>query len=95
MKFAFALVAGALPVLFAQTARVNSSFPESATIYVSARDGSDSWTGRFPSPTKTDGPLATFEKARQAVQNLNKTGLSGGAWFSLAAAPISFPRPNI
>jgi hypothetical protein len=75
MKFALALVAGVLPVLLAQTARLNSSFPGSATIYVSARDGSDNWTGRVASPTKTDGPLATFEKARQVVQNLNETGL--------------------
>jgi len=46
------------------------------TFYV-APNGSDSWSGTLPAPNanNTDGPFATFDHARAAVQALNKTGL--------------------
>ena len=62
---------------------------QSATFYV-AVDGDDSWSGRLPAPNtgKTDGPFATFDHARAAVQALNKSGLNqvivqfrGGTYF--------------
>lgn len=40
-----------------------------ATFYV-ATNGNDAWSGRLPAPNaeKTDGPLATLERARDAVR---------------------------
>jgi len=54
-----------------------SAPPVSVTFYV-APGGSDSWSGRLPAPNsaKTDGPFATFERARAAVQSTNKAGVS-------------------
>lgn len=42
-----------------------------ATFYV-ATDGNDAWSGELPSPNadKTDGPLATLRRARDAVREL-------------------------
>ena len=42
-----------------------------ADFYV-AMNGNDNWTGRLaePNPQRTDGPFATIERARQAVQEL-------------------------
>ena len=47
----------------------------SIAIFVSATDGDDHWTGRFPSPShdRTDGPLATLDHAREVVQSIDKT----------------------
>ncbi|HMH45051.1 MAG TPA: hypothetical protein VK557_16295, partial [Pyrinomonadaceae bacterium] len=44
-------------------------------IFVSATDGNDHWSGRFPFPShdRTDGPLATFDHAREVVQSIDKT----------------------
>lgn len=46
------------------------------TFYV-APDGNDSWSGTLaaPNPNMTDGPFASFDRARAAVQSLDKTGL--------------------
>jgi uncharacterized protein (TIGR03437 family) len=50
--------------------------PTSVTYYVSPT-GNDSWSGTLPAPNaaNSDGPLATFDRARAVVQALNKTGL--------------------
>ena len=51
--------------------------PTTFTFYV-APNGNDSWSGTLPAPNpaNNDGPFATFDRARAAVQSLNKTGLS-------------------
>ena len=51
--------------------------PTSATFYV-APNGNDAWSGRLAAPNaaNNDGPFATFDHARAAVQSLNKTRLS-------------------
>lgn len=48
---------------------------EPLRLYVSLA-GKDTWTGRFPAPndTKTDGPFATLERARDAIRELKQTG---------------------
>lgn len=48
----------------------------SVTAYVSV-DGMDGWSGLLPTrnPTGTDGPFATFDRARAFVQSLDKRGL--------------------
>jgi hypothetical protein len=47
----------------------------SIAIFVSATDGNDHWSGRFPFPShdRTDGPLATPDHAREVVQSIDKT----------------------
>ncbi|MGH8132946.1 MAG: hypothetical protein ACRETP_06900 [Steroidobacteraceae bacterium] len=42
-----------------------------------APNGNDAWSGTLPAPnsTLTDGPFATFDHARSAVQALDKAGL--------------------
>jgi len=49
----------------------------SLVVYVSARDGSDAWSGRLPAPNArgTDGPLASFEGARDAVRSIDRSNL--------------------
>ncbi len=66
------------PAVRAQSSPVSFSGLKTATIYVSAANGNDSWSGRLPWPngSRTDGPLATFEQARKTVLSVNKTGLS-------------------
>jgi uncharacterized protein (TIGR03437 family) len=67
--------------------------PTSVTYYVSPT-GNDSWSGSLPAPNaaNSDGPFATFNRARSAVQALNKPGLSRitvqfrGGVYSLASA---------
>lgn len=59
--------------LGAQESPNNFPAPTPATIYVSAEDGNDTWTGAYPYPMGTDGPLKTFNAARMAVQALNKS----------------------
>ena len=51
--------------------------PTSATFYV-APNGKDSWSGSLPAPNSggTDGPFATFDRARVAIAALNKANLS-------------------
>jgi uncharacterized protein (TIGR03437 family) len=48
-----------------------------STFYV-APNGNDSWSGTLPAPngTNSDGPFASFDRARAAVQALNKSGLN-------------------
>jgi uncharacterized protein (TIGR03437 family) len=51
--------------------------PAAVTFYV-APEGNDFWSGRLPAPnsTNTDGPFATFDRARAFVQSISKTGLN-------------------
>lgn len=51
--------------------------PTSVTYYV-ASNGNDSWSGTLASPNaaRTDGPFASLDHARAAVQALNKAGLT-------------------
>jgi len=48
----------------------------SAVVFYVATDGRDGWSGRLPAPneTRTDGPFATLERARNAVRELRKGG---------------------
>lgn len=54
-----------------------STSPTAVTFYVSP-SGKDSWSGMLPAPNtaNSDGPFATFDRARAAVQALNKNGMS-------------------
>jgi uncharacterized protein (TIGR03437 family) len=51
--------------------------PTSVTFYV-APNGNDFWSGRLEAPNSanTDGPFATFDRARAMVQGISKKGLS-------------------
>jgi uncharacterized protein (TIGR03437 family) len=51
--------------------------PTSQTFYV-APNGNDFWSGTLPAPnsTNTDGPFASFDRARSMVQSIVKTGLT-------------------
>jgi uncharacterized protein (TIGR03437 family) len=75
----------------------SSAAATSANFYV-APNGSDSWSGTLatPNPAGTDGPFATFDHARSAVQKLNKAGLNqvtvqfrGGTYFLSATAQFT------
>lgn len=57
--------------------RPGSGAPSAVTFYV-APNGNDSWSGLLSAPNSgnTDGPFATFDHARAAVQILNKSGIS-------------------
>lgn len=48
----------------------------SATILYIAEDGNDAWTGKLPSPNndRTDGPLVSLERARDAIRSLKVYG---------------------
>ena len=52
--------------------------PTTTTFYV-APDGNDLWSGRLAAPNAagSDGPFATFDRARAMVQLISKTGLTG------------------
>jgi uncharacterized protein (TIGR03437 family) len=71
--------------------------PTSVTYYVSP-SGNDSWTGMLAAPNgaNSDGPFATFDRARAAVRSLNKSGLTqisvqfrGGTYFLPATAQFA------
>jgi hypothetical protein len=52
---------------------------QTVTLYV-APEGNDTWSGRLanPNPQRTDGPLATLERAQQAVRQLRRQGALPG-----------------
>jgi hypothetical protein len=62
----------------AQRSTNDSARDKSVVIYVSATDGSDQWSGRFPFPNfgQTDGPLASLDHAREVVRAIDKTGIA-------------------
>ncbi|NLY00460.1 MAG: hypothetical protein GXY83_30565 [Rhodopirellula sp.] len=66
-----------LLALLAMSANVVDAAPHA--LYVSTA-GNDNWSGTLPEPNaaKTDGPLATLERARDAVRALKKQGLPEG-----------------
>jgi uncharacterized protein (TIGR03437 family) len=55
----------------------STAAPTSVTFYV-APGGNDFWSGTLSAPNsaKTDGPLATFDRARAILQSVAKAGLS-------------------
>jgi hypothetical protein len=55
----------------------NGSANRAVTLYVSAAFGNDGWSGRLAEPNAdgTDGPFASFDRARRAVRSLDKSGL--------------------
>ncbi len=59
------------------TVQGSGLLPTSVTLYV-APDGNDFWSGRLSAANSagSDGPLATFDRARAMVQFLSKTGLT-------------------
>ena len=68
---------GSLPAAPATTTvlQKGDTATSSSTLYV-APNGKDSWSGTLPAPNSanTDGPFATFDRARAAVQASIKTG---------------------
>jgi uncharacterized protein (TIGR03437 family) len=67
----------------------SGALPTSVSLYV-APNGNDFWSGRLSAPNAagTDGPLATFDRARALVAAIDKTSLSrvnvqfrGGTYF--------------
>ena len=61
--------------------------PEAAGVFYVANDGSDQWSGTLAEPNneKTDGPLATLERARDEIRKLKQQGglPSGGVTVQL------------
>ena len=73
----------------AATLAVQAPPPVTVTFYVSP-SGNDSWSGTLPAPSAdgSDGPLATFDAARAAVQGANQANVAqivvqfrGGTYF--------------
>lgn len=69
----------------------------SAVTYYAAPNGNDLWSGTLAAPNAagTDGPFASFDRARALVQSISKPGLTqitvqfrGGTYF--LPAPIMF-----
>ena len=62
--------------------------------YYVATNGNDNWSGTLDTPNqgKTDGPFATLDRARRAIQGMpsgrNKVMIRGGNYF--LSAPVSF-----
>ena len=61
------------------TVQGSGASPTSVTLYV-APNGNDFWSGRLAAPnlTKTDGPFATFDRARTIVQQIQQIGTNAG-----------------
>ena len=59
------------------TIQGQAAAPTSITFYVSP-SGNDYWSGRLAAPNSngTDGPFATFDRARAVVASISKTGLT-------------------
>lgn len=59
------------------TVQASAALPSTVTYYV-APNGNDLWSGTLAAPNaqSTDGPLATFDRARSLVQSINKAGLT-------------------
>jgi hypothetical protein len=65
-----------LPCVFIVASFAWGGTAVAAELYVAA-DGNDAWSGALAAPNaeKTDGPLATLPRARDAVRRLKKDGL--------------------
>src|SRR4029077_15008578 len=59
------------------TVQASAPLPTTETFYV-APGGNDFWSGTLPVPnsTNTDGPFASFDRARALVQSISKLGFS-------------------
>ncbi len=91
-----ALISG--PMFLAGAADVKPG----TTIFV-APGGNDAWTGSLPAPNaaKTDGPLATLDRARDRIREMKKAGplpaggvavvLRGGTYFLAHTFQLSQP----
>lgn len=91
-----ALISG--PMFLATAAGVKPG----ATIFV-ALGGNDAWSGSLPAPNaaKTDGPLATLDRARDRIREMKKAGplpaggvavvLRGGTYFLAHTFQLSQP----
>jgi uncharacterized protein (TIGR03437 family) len=57
---------------------IEGSAPSTVSEFYVAPDGNDSWSGILagPNPGGTDGPFATLDHARAAVQGLSRAGLT-------------------
>jgi hypothetical protein len=77
------------------TVQGSGAQPSAVSFYV-APNGNDFWSGTLSAPnsTNTDGPLATFDRARALVQSIDKAGLSQvnvlfrGGTYTLAATQM-------
>jgi len=90
------------------TVQGSAPAPTSVTFYVSPA-GNDLWSGRLAAPnsSNTDGPFATFERARAVVQSINQLGFAkisvqfrAGTYFlpateMLSAADSGSPTTSI
>lgn len=69
---------------------------QTVTFYV-AQNGSDLWSGKLASPneSKTDGPFATLERARDAIRQLKQQGElpKGGAIVEVRGGVYQLARP--
>ena len=79
------------------TEAASSSSPAAVTFYV-AQNGNDSWSGLLPAPNSgnTDGPFATLDRARAAIQPISKAGtaqvnvqLRAGTYFLAATEMLT------
>ena len=78
------------------TIQGSSPAPTTVTFYV-APNGNDLWSGPLAAPNaaNTDGPFATFDRARAAVQSISKTGIDAGRPSNSAAGPTIFPSTEM
>ena len=83
------------------TVQGSGAAPSSVTFYV-ATNGNDNWSGRLPAANgdSTDGPLATFDRARTLAGLISKAGLTeidvqfrGGTYY-LASTEIMTPADS-
>src|SRR5581483_10556057 len=97
---AFALVFLSYRVSVAAANQAAERTNRRADFYISP-DGKDSWSGRLEAPNaaKSDGPFATVERARKAVQGIKKghsgpitVMLRGGTYF--LSAPLTFDHSD-
>ena len=77
---------------------IGADWAGAATFYVSPA-GSDGWTGRLPEPNpdRTDGPFASFQRARRAVRELKtqQGGLKEPVEVVLRAGCYFLPEPLV
>lgn len=69
---------------------------EQLVLYV-ATNGNDAWSGRLPAPnaSRSDGPFATLQRARDAIRQLKQAGPlpKGGVAVELAGGIYSLTQP--
>jgi hypothetical protein len=87
------LVASSLLVAVLLCAPLYAQSP-AVCLYVSPA-GNDAWSGAFPAPRGTDGPLATLQGARDAIRKLKKAGglPAGGVVVEIAAGTYEMSAP--